>query len=51
MNKELRDALKQFKESVEVINKLYDHQLDEDYPFDKSFDEMAYDINIWLEKI
>ena len=51
MNEELLTALKQFKESVEVINNLYDHQLDKDYPFDKSFDEMAYDIHIWLEKV
>ena len=49
MNQALLDALKQFKESAEAICDLWDNQLDKDYPFEKSFDEVVYDIATWLE--
>ena len=51
MNKELQDALKQFVRSAETIRDLWDNQLDKDYPFEKSFDEVVYDIATWLEKV
>ena len=49
MDKRLQDALKQFKESAMTIQALWDNQLDKDYPFDRSFDEVVYDIATWLE--
>ena len=48
MDKKLLDALKQFKESAMTIQTLWDEQLDKDYPFDKSFDEVSFDIATWL---
>ena len=49
MDSKLRQAIEQFKESAMTIQALWDNQLDKDYPFDRSFDEVVYDIATWLE--
>lgn len=49
MDSKLKQAIEQFKESAMTIQALWDEQLDTNYPFDKSFDEISFDVATWLE--
>ncbi|MCL6460096.1 MAG: hypothetical protein K6T85_19050 [Gorillibacterium sp.] len=50
MDELLKKALEQFKESMKVISENWDDNLDNKYPFEKSFDGLLLDVIEWCDQ-